>query len=289
MINDQIKQMFEPGEEACFGYSKFDVLPCPVEVGGAAQYVTLNPVTIKRADDYVTSYRNILIEIDKGTIPKQLAKLKQSGLPVSSVVFSGGKSLHIIISLAKPLKDRAEYDNWVQAIYVAFDKDGKWVDAACKNPSRFTRLGGSIRPDNGAEQVILQLNGRVDNEVIVEWLVQRLGYRAANVALLKQPNQNRALSVSKSGVLNNSGLTLRARVFLETGAVPQGSSWRHEAFYVCCELARCGYTEAEIYDKLLAVDGYLNKDSERISKDAYNLILRSGEIGVKLGIPTKGA
>lgn len=287
MINDQIKQMFEPGEEACFGYSKFDVLPCPVEVGGAAQYVTLNPIAIKRADDYVTSYRNILIEIDKGTIPKQLAKLKQSGLPVSSVVFSGGKSLHIIISLTKPLKDRAEYDNWVQAIYAAFDKDGKWVDAACKNPSRFTRLGGSIRPDNGAEQTILQLNGRVDNEAIVEWLVQRLGYRATNTALLKQPNQRYPIVPSKG--VETDGLTLRARVFLETGVVQQGSSWRNEAFYVCCELARCGYTEAEIYDKLLAVDGYLNKDSQRIPKDAYNLVLRSGEIGVKLGIPTKGA
>ena len=142
--------------------------------GFPAEYICINPVDVE-SDGSATSaniytYRNILMEEDGGIpIDEQRAKIAQSGLPYSTVVFSGNESAHHIISLETPLKDEDEYVRWFKAIEKVLATYNFKADAACKNPSRLSRAADGINFETGNTQDILELRSRVKNETILEW------------------------------------------------------------------------------------------------------------------------
>jgi hypothetical protein len=78
-------------------------------------------------------------------------------IPVSSVVYSGGKSLHFIISLTEPLPNSVEYKNLALRLLKMFPQ----ADKTCKNPSRLSRLPGVIRPETNKMQELRYLGNRV--------------------------------------------------------------------------------------------------------------------------------
>jgi hypothetical protein len=268
--------LFDPHESVCFGATAYDTAVTLVTDAPQTQYVALNPLHSRRLDANVVAYRNILVELDEGTIDEQVEALTASGIPASVITHSGGKSLHCIISLQQPLLTRIDYDNMVQAVYAAFKSP---IDTSCKNPSRFTRLAGAIRPSNGVTQELLMANGRIDNGAVVAWVVGRLGALQAT-KLLYGWRPLKSVMAPKRAENGKAELTLRSKQFLETKSSQQG--WRNEAFFFCCDAARSGYEVDEIRDMLEAVDGYLESDSERIPMDAYNKVAAAGDLGIKL-------
>lgn len=148
--------LFDLGEETCFGTSIYDtaVYPDPIPED---LFFSINPMHTSRNDGNVTCFRNILIEIDSMPLDQQIHYVVEK-IPVTSIVYSGGKSFHFIISLSQPCKDRADYDNLVARIYNFLPL----ADKSTKNPSRFSRLPGTIRPDTGRLQHIEELYNRVD-------------------------------------------------------------------------------------------------------------------------------
>lgn len=181
--------MFDEGEEICVSDSQFShyslsldavlgnrvALRSPNETVPVREIstndltmVALNPMkkNSNRQDSNVLTFRNFLVEIDTDSMDRQIGYLKKLGIPYSSIVWSGSRSTHTVISLSEPLPNEKTY----RLIY-------KWIlniaflsDQVLGNPSRSTRLAGTIRPETGKEQELIELRARVSHKELFAWL-----------------------------------------------------------------------------------------------------------------------
>lgn len=224
-------------------------------------FFSINPLdpTKTRADSSVTKYRNILIECDKIPLEKQDQHMTEIGLPYSTAVFSGSKSIHFIISLQEPLGDEQIYRSMVKRVYKAVGED--LVDKSCINPSRFSRLPGHIRFDTGKEQKLLIVRERVSLSTLETWLQERgVGPEEIWDNLTPEP---------RSTFKNPGRLYSGTKNFLMYGA-PSGE-WNPRLFKASADLCRCGYNEEEATYELKKVTGYLDyKDLITISSAFKN-------------------
>jgi hypothetical protein len=110
----------------------------------------------RRADVNVVKHRNILLEMDGYSIDEQKEIIKNSCLPWSTAVYSGGKSIHFIISLQEPLSAK-DWKSLVSRVHRHIPQ----VDKACKNASRLSRCPGVFRKDKQKEQLLLRVKTRV--------------------------------------------------------------------------------------------------------------------------------
>jgi len=120
----------------------------------------------RRARVNVIKHRNILLEMDMLTTTEQKELINRFGFPWSTAVYSGGKSIHFILSLDEPLLP-PEYDALVKRIHRLF---GGNLDKACKDPSRLSRCPGVYREDKKQEQLLLKIKGRVPFKVVDDLL-----------------------------------------------------------------------------------------------------------------------
>ena len=144
---DQIVTLPDDPEDAHFTSVANSVQFC---TDGA--WVSLNPVSpcIKGkapADDEVTDYRHALIEADDLSQDEQWQQLCKLNLPVLTVVWSGGRSLHAIVKIDAG-DDFNLYRERIAKLYAYLEEKGFPADRANKNPSRLTRLPGVLRGDD---------------------------------------------------------------------------------------------------------------------------------------------
>jgi len=214
--------------------------------------------------------------------------LDKNKVPYSTIVFSGNKSLHCIISLETPLEYSEDYRSLVEDIYFVIDPDSKKIDKSCKNPSRFTRNAEVIRPDKGIIQSLCRVTSRKSLGEVLAWIQKHPNYpklhkRTTSIKSSEYFRKTMPKAISTHDKNKTSSMSRRAEAFFTYGVSP-GQQWRQEAWYACSEAARCGFELAEIYTMLEQVDGYLNPDSTRIPEEAYNKSLTCGEFGIKLNI-----
>lgn len=118
-------------------------------------FIRINPIKqgdYSGRDDSVSLYRHLLVEFDSRPKEEQYAIFKQSNLPISVLIDSGGKSIHAWVRI--DAKDAEEWRIRRQAVF-EYLSDYE-PDAMTKNPSRWSRLGGIMR--GSKEQTILALN-----------------------------------------------------------------------------------------------------------------------------------
>jgi|Laugrespbdmm15sn_2_1035079.scaffolds.fasta_scaffold00209_6 hypothetical protein len=96
-------------------------------------------------DEGVAAYRHALVEFDSASLEQQFAVIQATRLPVSAVVYSGGKSLHAWVRVDAP--DLETYRQRVGVIHALPLLAAAGMDKANKNPSRLTRLPGARRKD----------------------------------------------------------------------------------------------------------------------------------------------
>ena len=182
--------LFDANELVCFSQNEYGTKVFPVALGLKEEhsFFTVNPMkeNTTRADYNVSAYRNLMFEIDedinKDPIPKedQIAILKKSKLPISTLLWSGGKSYHSIISIVDIfVEDKAEYQALWKAIASILNKTAEDLgynlkfDSATKNPSRFTRAAGAVRihaDKANEEQKVTKVNRRITKFEILTWL-----------------------------------------------------------------------------------------------------------------------
>lgn len=246
--------LFESNEQVCFSKDPYGTfvrplswMPQPTE-----QFFVINPLKEKRLDANVTSCRNILVEFDKIPLDEQKPFLVKSGLPYSTLVYSGGKSLHAIISLQWPMANKEHYKALVKRVY---DKLGgkKFVDTSTSNPSRFSRTPCVTR-DNGKEQTLLEVHERVPNAELLDWL----GPALIEVQKAEAWTSTRGL------------LPIRAIAFLKYGAEP--GEWNAKLFTTACDLFRANYTLEAAFDMLTAVTGHLDSNDRKTVRSAMRTI-----------------
>ncbi len=160
----------------------------------AAPFFSINPLDTTydyakgvpkpaRRDLNVTQFRSFLFEMDGIDLESQLNILNNSSIPWTSIVYSGGKSYHAILSLLKPLTAPAHtlegimtYKRFWGNLAALIDMEASnlgyklpngaesFVDHSCKNPSRFSRYPGTYRAETGNMQQLIKLEGRLPQE-----------------------------------------------------------------------------------------------------------------------------
>lgn len=245
-----LQTLFNEGEKVCYSSTPFGTFAWSLESWRPDDvYFSINPLLGARADSNVGAYRNILLEFDSISLDEQKEIIKE--IPYSTLVYSGGKSLHAIISLSQPCETPQSYRMLVERIYKKYPQ----ADKANKNPSRFSRLGGQFRPDTEKLQTILDLRPRLTTEQLEKWL-------GPEPVELPKPRKHRRQRL----------LGTHTRRFLRLGA-PEGS-WNLELFKAACEMARCNIEEDEALELVEAINGYLTTSDRRTIGSAYKNALR---------------
>ncbi|MFM2216950.1 MAG: hypothetical protein RL240_1268 [Planctomycetota bacterium] len=144
-------------------------------------YVRINPcIGENGSDSGVAAFRHVLVEMDEKTKDEQWTILKESKLPLSVVIDSGGKSLHGWVRV-----DAANKEEWNERRDVVYRQlEALGIDPKNKNASRFSRLAGVMR--DGNEQKLLAINVGVVNWDT--WMRQRILLGAVSLFDMKPPS-----------------------------------------------------------------------------------------------------
>jgi len=117
-----------------------------------------------RCKDSVKSFFLGLTEADKMPLDMQacfwVGVLKSETLPLRSLVYSGGKSIHGLIELA--VSGLQEWETEISKLMHAVAHPSlpleQRADPSCRNPDRMSRLPGVIRPETQKMQQLLWLS-----------------------------------------------------------------------------------------------------------------------------------
>jgi hypothetical protein len=291
-----MERLFNRGEFTCFSRESRGTRVYPIENFDPEKHVfySINPLrpdgdnkptqwyhdakVARRADCNVIAYRNILIEMDNVPIQEQIELVRNRlGLAYTSITFSGKKSYHVIISLADDLISMQLYISLVRRIYRLFDG---CVDTKCKNPSRFSRCPGSIRPDTESVQALIELRERVPIEVLETILV-------AN-GIVEEPDSHARICPNSAGAQPKRNTVKRSHPdqgiiplqvklmrlptfvsrFLREGA-PAGS-WNDTLFRASCCAAN-SQIDNETWIRLCErITGQLDQSDHTTIKSAYS-------------------
>ena len=132
-------------------------------------FVVVNPFpagTKKRTDDAIEQFRHVLLEFDSISKEAQWNVIKESNVPCSAVIDSGGKSVHAWVRV--DASTREEYDERAQQVFDLFATYKP--DVKCGNPARLSRLPGARRGVNN--QALLATN--IGAEDFKEWAREKL-------------------------------------------------------------------------------------------------------------------
>jgi len=130
-------------------------------------FVRINPFKpnlYSGSDNDVSAFRHVLVEFDDLPKPEQEQRLRDSGLPITVLIDSGGKSIHGWVRVDAP--NRKEWDARRDEIYRVVPG----IDAKNKNPSRYSRLPGAWRSPTSQQRLLATSLGAASWE---DWLTNR--------------------------------------------------------------------------------------------------------------------
>lgn len=164
--------LFDHGEGYCTGdaygsrvyhYPKYGEFFCinPLDLkrdyGWSKKPDVYDANTARRADINVTCFRNLMFEMDDVPLDTQLEIFTNSKIPFTSIVYSGGKSLHAILSVEGGIcegnhtqEGLIEYKQIWERLAAQLNREtakllGKtadYIDSSCRNASRLSRYPG---------------------------------------------------------------------------------------------------------------------------------------------------
>lgn len=273
-----LNTLFNPGEYVVSSNTIYETKVTALQdVDVTKTMLSINPqcpVKNRRADSNVTAFRNILVELDSETTKEQMAFIKQSGLPTSTCTFSGNKSLHFIISLKTELTTKTEYRNLVNFIYRALDKiRPNFIDSSCKNPSRFSIMPDTIRPDNGKKKNLIYVKSRVNNQELLNWAESKLKMTFEQFCEKRKKYTNAGVIPSEP---KSYKIPARTEAYLKFGA-PEGQR-NKSLFMAACDLAQCGYSIGDIISKTETIADLPEQEMLVTINSAYNKVLNKGDL-----------
>ena len=274
--------LFNKDESTCFSSSAKGVkvykLTQETMNNNANEFFCVNPLSLdldqsptkdwhdakvgRRADCNVTTFRNILIEIDSPDFPlkRQVEFIKESGLPFSTAVYSGSKSVHFIVSLEESLNTKEEYRAMFKRIWIAL---GKIPDRACGNTSRLTRYPNGYRTEKNKMQTLLHVGTRVSNQALEAWLVSK-GVPADHKEV---QTIARDFNLERPEFFFHSKLRFATKKFLLNGA-PEGE-WNISLFSAVCDLVNNSANYDTIVAEVLNITGHLDEKDYSTIQSAY--------------------
>jgi hypothetical protein len=285
MITKQFYEcLFDADELTVFGDNIYATKPSKAIANGVKEerpFFVINPIRPgkTRSIDGVKLFRNFMFEIDNdmdgNTVPleKQKEIVTAAQLPWSTCIYSGGKSLHWIVSLEEPVGDAVEYRIWWLMMESILNSKAKAMglnlkfDGNVKDPSRFSRAAGAVRIDRKQIQTLQGVRGRQANAAVIKWFT-------ANAVTFEeftpkpteyeigQINQD-ADDVEKFEFVKN--------ILMKAQPYEQGNknTWQFVFSRLC---RRCGISEADVRYQVVQICGEVDHRDPVASafSDKYN-------------------
>lgn len=252
---DLLKLLFNEGETVCVSNNEFGFHSIPLEkaLDGEIELISpnetatitycdsskltmvaINPISGWRRDECSTAFRSFLIELDVGSIKEQMGYISHMKVPFSAQIFSGGKSVHTVITLDEDIPDEKTY----RALCVWIFNILTLADDKCKNPSRSTRIPGASR-EPGKKQRLIKMKKRVSHKELMGWLNKYEHLR---------PKVNERRKVA-AGEADFDRLSPWARGMLKKGI--DFKNGRNQTWYaLAMDFALAGFTEEQAIEKL---------------------------------------
>ena len=175
-----IEALFDDGDRVAFGEKPIscnkpaDLLPFFLNTG--AEQFCINPLDTWRNTENITGIVNLLFEVDEDingnkvdeSIQEQL--FLDSGIPFTTMVSSGNKSVHVILRFTEPFSDGELQERWWKSIATALKKHGIKADPRARLLTQISRVPGSIRSKTGEVQTLKHIRERVSQLEVLEWL-----------------------------------------------------------------------------------------------------------------------
>jgi hypothetical protein len=242
--------LFQPGES--IAYKENELAAVSGFANKQTQFFIANPVRNLYAPkpgslENIAAYRNIVVEFDGIDIKKQGSLVKKMEMPFAMATFSGNKSNHYIISVSDSFRSLEEYTYYARAIYFVM---GGAPDPKCKNANRLTRLPGSTRADNGAEQSLIAMSSPITKSELEDWLIAQKRFQKFLREEAVEEEQRRLRQQRVSEV----GPAPLPRIYLDMvngGALHPDTNSRHDSLVKFgAWLVHNGYDEAALEDYL---------------------------------------
>ena len=147
-----------------------------IQMGRGPVFVNVNPCT-DNGNHNVTKFKYWLLEIDEDAegnrvpLGEQYAWIKASKLPIATVTFSGGKSLHALVRINAASHD--EFRDRVEEVRDYCVQLGMPLDCRVIDPSRYTRVSGAHVEGRGFQSLIAWDIGPKNYK---DWLIDRVFY-----------------------------------------------------------------------------------------------------------------
>ena len=169
-----LKVLFDEDDNVAWGRDDQDACrpfyPYPMFLHTDAVKFCINPLSTWRDGKHTTAINSLLFEVDDDIPIKEQVKLfEQSGLPYTTMVYSGKKSIHVIVRFTEQLDEKYFRPTWL-AISNALKKHGIPVDPATMKIPQLSRVPNSMRPDTGKKQTLVFIKERVSMLEMTEWL-----------------------------------------------------------------------------------------------------------------------
>lgn len=190
------------------------------------KYFCINPLKegTSRKQLNLTARRNILIEFDCDSLERQWEIIRERKIPYRTVVFSGNKSLHVIIAVDKDL-GKCYYRSIMKRLKRVLPE----ADAACFEPARLSRLATNHQ--------FLEKVGKVISEDELEAWLEGLGCSKEEYAEIEK--KQIAFNESQKGKLTQTTMKLIA------GQIPKEDAHR-ATISSTKNLQELGYTREEV-------------------------------------------
>lgn len=262
------------------GIATLETPPCADDV-----FFAINALkdTSARKSENVATFRNFLLEIDTLSLDQQreILTLINGNIPVAMATFSGGKSIHMIISLIDELPAHETPVQYYKTVWKALaatleqflDRSGIF-DRACQDPARLSRLPGGHEPGR-AEQALIHTGNFISAEHLLAEIGEHLRPpRAGLPPAAENPNMTVGrFEQELRGRMSLANLRMRFTV-PQIWAADAGmygelfrlSLWAIDATGVPKETLLC-YLEQKVFPVLRAA-GY-TRDLERPVLNAY--------------------
>ena len=122
----------------------------------------------------VDVYRTFLFELDEGTLQEQASFWKRTKIPASAMIYTGGKSIHVLLTLEEPFNSLELYQAFHRTIVQRLSLNfGARPDADTCQPNRTTKIPGFNRPTKdgqpGQDAKLLMLDRRISIEEFKQW------------------------------------------------------------------------------------------------------------------------
>lgn len=122
----------------------------------------------KGANMKITS---LLFEVDEKINTKEQVKLfLSSGIPFTTMTFSGGKSVHVIIRFTRSFKNTEWSYAWWFAIAKVLKQYGINADDKARLATQISRVPGVIRNNTNKKQTGIYVSDRVDQQEMLDWI-----------------------------------------------------------------------------------------------------------------------